>query len=240
MDSIMEIAKKYNLFVIEDTAQALGAEIKGKKVGTIGDIGCHSFYPSKNLGGLGDGGAISTNDDEIAEIVRKLREYGGKSRFIPENIGYNSRLDAVQAALLKVKLKYVDKLIEVKNKIAQKYKDGLKDLEHELEPPYIPDGMKHSFHQYTIKVKRGEEVRQRLKEFLEKKGIGNFIYYPFFMHKIQLFFKLGAQIGGSLEISEDISKKILSIPIDPLLTNEEVNRVINAINEFFSSTPTQS
>ncbi|MFZ8801526.1 MAG: DegT/DnrJ/EryC1/StrS family aminotransferase [Candidatus Calescibacterium sp.] len=240
MDSIMEIAKKYNLFVIEDTAQALGAEIKGKKVGTIGDIGCHSFYPSKNLGGFGDGGAISTNDDEIAEIVRKLREYGGKSRFIPENIGYNSRLDAVQAALLKVKLKYVDKLIEVKNKIAQKYKDGLKDLEHELEPPYIPDGMKHSFHQYTIKVKRGEEVRQRLKEFLEKKGIGNFIYYPVFMHKIQLFFKLGAQIGGSLEISEDISRKILSIPIDPLLTNEEVNRVINAINEFFSSTPTQS
>jgi dTDP-4-amino-4,6-dideoxygalactose transaminase len=240
MDSIMEIAKKYNLFVIEDTAQALGAEIKGKKVGTIGDIGCHSFYPSKNLGGLGDGGAISTNDDEIAEIVRKLREYGGKSRFIPENIGYNSRLDAVQAALLKVKLKYVDKLIEVKNKIAQKYKDGLKDLEHELEPPYIPDGMKHSFHQYTIKVKRGEEVRQRLKEFLEKKGIGNFIYYPVFMHKIQLFFKLGAQIGGSLEISEDISRKILSIPIDPLLTNEEVNRVINAIKEFFSSTPTQS
>jgi dTDP-4-amino-4,6-dideoxygalactose transaminase len=100
--------------------------------------------------------------------------------------------------------------------------------------------MKHSFHQYTIKVKRGEEVRQRLKEFLEKKGIGNFIYYPVFMHKIQLFFKLGAQIGGSLEISEDISRKILSIPIDPLLTNEEVNRVINAIKEFFSSTPTQS
>lgn len=239
MNSIMGIAKKYNLFVIEDTAQALGAEIEGKKVGTIGDIGCHSFYPSKNLGGLGDGGAISTNDDEIAEIVRRLREYGGKSRFIPENIGYNSRLDAVQAALLKIKLKYVDKLIEVKNKIAQKYKDGLKDLEHELEPPYIPDGMKHSFHQYTIKVKRGEEVRQRLKEFLEKKGIGNFIYYPVFMHKIQLFFKLGAQIGGSLEISEDISRKILSIPIDPLLTNEEVNRVINAIKEFFSSTPTQ-
>jgi dTDP-4-amino-4,6-dideoxygalactose transaminase len=239
MDSIMEIAKKYNLFVIEDTAQALGAEIKGKKVGTIGDIGCHSFYPSKNLGGLGDGGAISTNDDEIAEIVRKLREYGGKSRFIPENIGYNSRLDAVQAALLKVKLKYVDKLIEVKNKIAQKYKDGLKDLEHELELPYIPDGMKHSFHQYTIKVKRGQEIREKLKEFLEKKGIGNFIYYPVFMHKIQLFFKLGAQIGGSLEISEDISKKILSIPIDPLLTNEEVNRVINTIKEFFSSTPTQ-
>jgi dTDP-4-amino-4,6-dideoxygalactose transaminase len=240
MDSIMEIAKKYNLFVIEDTAQALGAEIEGKKVGTIGNIGCHSFYPSKNLGGLGDGGAISTSDDEIAEIVRRLREYGGKSRFIPENIGYNSRLDAVQATLLKVKLKYVDKLIDMKNKIAQKYKEGLKDLEHELELPYIPDGMKHSFHQYTIKVKRGEKIREKLKEFLDKKGIGNFIYYPIFLHKIQLFFKLGAQIGGSLENSEDISRKILSIPIDPLLTDEEVSRVINAIKEFFSSTPTQS
>jgi dTDP-4-amino-4,6-dideoxygalactose transaminase len=240
MNSIMEIAKKYNLFVIEDTAQALGAEIEGRKVGTIGDIGCHSFYPSKNLGGLGDGGAISTNDDEIAEIVRRLREYGGKSRFIPENIGYNSRLDAVQATLLKVKLKYVDKLIDMKNKIAQKYKGGLKDLEHELELPYIPDGMKHSFHQYTIKVKRGEKIREKLKEFLEKRGIGNFIYYPVFLHKIQLFLKLGAQIGGNLEISEDISRKILSIPIDPLLTDEEVSRVINTIKEFFSSTPTQS
>ncbi len=239
MNSIMEIAKKYNLFVIEDTAQALGAEIQGKKVGTIGDIGCHSFYPSKNLGGLGDGGAISTNNDEITEIVRKLREYGGKSRFIPENIGYNSRLDAVQAALLKVKLKYVDKLIELKNKIAQKYKDGLKDLEDELELPYIPDGMKHSFHQYTIKVKRGQEIRDKLKEFLDKKGIGNFIYYPVFMHKIQLFFKLGAQIGGDLKNSEDISKKILSIPIDPIATDEEISRVINAIKEFFFSTPTQ-
>jgi dTDP-4-amino-4,6-dideoxygalactose transaminase len=240
MNSIMEIAKKYNLFVIEDTAQALGAEIEGKKVGTIGDIGCHSFYPSKNLGGFGDGGAISTNDDEIAEIVRRLREYGGKSRFIPENIGYNSRLDAVQATLLKVKLKYVDKLIDMKNKIAQKYKEGLKYLEHELELPYIPDGMKHSFHQYTIKVKRGEKIRDKLKEFLEKRGIGNFIYYPVFLHKIQLFLKLGAQIGGNLEISEDISRKILSIPIDPLLTDEEVSRVINTIKEFFFSTPTQS
>ncbi len=236
MKSIIEIAKKYNLFVIEDTAQALGAEIQGKKVGTIGDIGCHSFYPSKNLGGFGDGGAISTNNDEIAEIVRKLREYGGKSRFIPENIGYNSRLDAVQAALLKVKLKYVDKLIEMKNKIAKKYEYGLKDLNDQLELPYIPDGMKHSYHQYTIKVKGGQELRDKLKEFLDKKGIGNFIYYPVFLHKIQLFFKLGAQIGGALENAEDVSRKILSIPIDPITTDEEVSRVINAIKEFFFST----
>lgn len=161
MDEIMEIAREYNLFVVEDVAQAFGGKWKGKRLGSIGTVGCFSFFLSKNLGGFGDGGMVATNDDELAELVRMLLKHGGKDRYNVDHIGYNARLDTIQAAILLAKLKYVEEFNERRRKIAQMYDEGLKDVEGLVVPSVNHCQSYHVYHQYTIRVLGGKETHFR-------------------------------------------------------------------------------
>ncbi len=227
MDEIMEIAKKFNVFVVEDTAQAFGSKWSNKKVGTIGDIGALSFFPSKNLGSFGDAGAVITNDDEISELVRMLRVHGGRDKYNVDYLGYKARLDTIQAAILLVKLKYIDEFNEKRRKIVQIYNESLKNIE-EIVLPSIVDG--HVYHQYTIRILDGR--RDALKKHLSEKGIDSMVYYPLPLQKMKVF-EGRSKIFEELKESEKASREVLSIPIEPLMKEEEVCKVIEAIKEFF-------
>ena len=225
MESLMNVAQKHNLKVIEDTAQALGAKVGGRKVGTIGDVGTISFFPTKNLGGFGDGGAILTNDSRIAEEVRLLRVHGAKKKYFHEKVGFNHRLDALQAAILRAKLPYLDGWNEKRREIAEKYSERLKGT---VTIPSIQKGKLHIFHQYTIRTPR----RNDLKEFLEERGIGAIVNYPLPIHLQPAFSHLGHQEGDFPE-SEKASQEVLSLPIYPEMTEEEVDYVSKSVQEFF-------
>lgn len=228
MDSIIKIAEENELAVIEDAAQTLGAEYKGKKIGSM-ETTCFSFFPSKNLGGFGDGGLISTNDDEIAEKIRILRVHGAHPKYYHHIIGYNSRLDAIQAAVLDVKLKYLDGWIQNRIKNADIYNKELRDIE-QLELPKTSDKEKHGFNQYTIRVKEG--LRDKLKDFLQNKGIGSAVYYPLPLHLQPCFSALNYK-EGDLPDAELACKEVLSLPIFPELEKEEIEYTIESISEFF-------
>lgn len=230
MDTIMEIAEEYNLVVIEDAAQAIGEEYYGKKVGSIG-IGCFSFFPSKNLGGYGDGGLVTTNDDELADKIRTLRMHGAKPKYYHHLIGYNSRLDTIQAAILGVKLNHLEEWTNKRKDNARFYSKALGDItDDELKTPQIAEGRKHIFNQYTIRVKNGE--RDKLKEFLEGQGISTAIYYPLALHLQSCFSFLGYK-KGDLPAAEKASGEVLSLPIYPELEKEEREYVVEKICEFF-------
>ncbi|NLZ48824.1 MAG: DegT/DnrJ/EryC1/StrS family aminotransferase [Clostridiales bacterium] len=226
MDPIIEIAKKYNLKVIEDAAQAHGALYKGRKVGSLGDAAGFSFYPGKNLGALGDGGAVTTNDPEIAKKVRMIGNYGSEVKYHHVYQGTNSRLDEVQAAFLRVKLKQLDKWNENRIEIAKKYISGIKNPLIKL--PLLGDKDYYSvWHVFAIRCDRRDE----LENYLNSKGIGTVKHYPIPMHLQEAYKSLNIE-KGKLPIAEEISSTILSIPMYYGMTDEEVQYVINTINEF--------
>lgn len=224
MDSILEIAKKHNLYVIEDSAQAIGAKYKGRNAGSMGDLGCLSFFPTKNLGGYGDGGMVLTNDDDLARKVKMLRVHGSEVKYYHSTVGINSRLDAIQAAVLLVKLKYLDEWNESRRQNAKFYNlafDGSNVI-----TPYEESHNYHIYHQYVIRIKERDIVRKRLQEM----GIGTEVYYPLPLHLQSCFSELGYK-EGDLPNSELSAKEVLALPIYPKLTREQQQYVANSIRE---------
>ena len=225
MRPIVDICKKHNLRLIEDCAQAHGAKFNGQQIGTFGDIGCFSFYPSKNLGAFGDAGAITTNDDRIAEDVRVFRNYGSEKRYYNKVVGANSRLDEIQAGLLRVRLGHLDELAEEKKKICERY---LNELHNEkIELPKIREGATHIWHQFVIK----SDYRDELIKYLDDKEIGTIIHYPIPPHLSEAYQFLGMK-EGTLPITENYAKSVLSIPLYNGMTKEEQDYVIEVINKF--------
>lgn len=225
MDSIMKIAEKHNLFVIEDCAQAHGATYKGKVVGSFGDAAGFSFYPGKNLGALGDAGAIVTNNEDLAKMVRALGNYGSDYKYHHIMQGNNSRLDELQAAFLAVKLPHLDKINVQRRRIASKYLEGINNPEVIL--PYVPEYATPVWHIFGIRCKR----RAELEEFLNEAGIGTNKHYPITIHLQECYKELGYK-EGDFPIAEEISATELSIPMYYGMTDEEVKYVIDRINEF--------
>jgi dTDP-4-amino-4,6-dideoxygalactose transaminase len=262
MDEIMEAGKEYNLFVLEDVAQAFGGTWKGNKLGSIGTAGGFSFFPSKNLGGFGDGGMVSTNDDEMAELVRMLLKHGGKDKYNVDHIGYNARLDTLQAAIILAKFKYIDEFNEQRRKIAEFYNKGLEGLDG-LSLPMAFSAAHHVYHQYTVRVKNETIMSQSntidnennppsppfskggkgglsggkrddLQRFLSEQLVSTMIYYPMPLHKMKVF-DGRCKTFNQLQESEKAVKEVLSLPIEPLMREEEVMIVVHAVRKFFTS-----
>jgi len=230
MDTIVEISNNHGLKVIEDAAQALGAKYKNKKIAGIGDAGCISFFPTKNLGAFGDGGMVVTNDPEIAEKVRMLRVHGAEKKYFHSALGCNSRLDELQAAVLRIKLNYLDTWAERRRAIAKLYKEFLSQLQkikNYLKLPEEPDYAYHVYHQYTIQT----EKRNDLQMFLKERRIGSVIYYPQPMHLQKVFAPLGYN-QGDFPYAEHATNQVLSLPMFPELTDEEVRQVVDIVSEF--------
>jgi dTDP-4-amino-4,6-dideoxygalactose transaminase len=225
MDAIMEIANKNNLIVIEDCAQAHGAKYKGKKVGSMGDIGCFSFYPTKNLGAIGDGGALVTNNNQLAQKIKLLREYGWEERYISSREGWNSRLDELQAAILRVKLKNLNNDNNSRRQCGEKYNELLKTLP--LELPIIRGNCSHVYHLFVIKTKN----RNELKTYLQNHNINTTIQYPVPIHQQQYFQNLSNNF--SLPITEQMAKTILSLPIYPELAEKEILTISSVLKNFY-------
>ena len=228
MDPINEIADSFRLKVIEDSAQAHGAKYKGKRVGGLGDASGFSFYPSKNLGALGDGGAVTTNDPELSIKVNLLRNYGSKTKYQNEVKGFNSRLDELQAAFLIEKLKVLDLQNEQRRKIASIYLERLAFFE-EITLPVIPDWAETVWHQFIIRHKNRDDLINNLR----KAGIGTMIHYPIPPH-LQLAYKEMGKKKGDYPISEIIHKEVLSLPISPEISLLEVEAVIDALTAYLS------
>lgn len=222
MDEIMDIAKKNNLTVIEDAAQAIGAKYKEKKAGSIGDFGCFSFYPSKNLGGVGDGGMITTGDDRFDEDSRMFRLHGWKKKYRPIEIGYNSRLDTLQAAILLVKLDYLDEWHVGRQNHARRYDEAFAGTR--IITPTAKDHNFHIYNQYTIAVENRDDLLQVLKE----KEIGHDIYYPVPFHLLECYKDLDYK-KGDFPVSEWASDNVVSIPVYPEMTDEEQDEVIEVV-----------
>ena len=221
MDTILEIARSHGLKVLEDCAQAFGATYKGRKVGTLGDAGAFSFFPTKNLGGYGDGGPIATNSDEVAEMARMLRAHGSRRKYHNEMVGYNSRLDALQAAFLRVKLKHVDAFNARRREVAARYNDLLQGVPGLVLPP-LTEG--HVFHQYTVRIPVG---RDQVAEELASKGIGTMVYYPVPLHRLPVY----GYPEGTFPEAERASREVLSLPMGPFLgpQNEHVASLLREI-----------
>lgn len=225
MDTITALCKKYNLRLVEDCAQSHGACFNGKMTGTFGDIGCFSFYPSKNLGAFGDAGAIVTEDAEIAAAMRMYRNYGSEKRYYNKVVGANSRLDELQAGLLRVRLKYMDELTEERRKIAERYSREIKN--DKLILPTIREGADCVWHQYVIRT----EKRDELMAYLNEKEIGTIIHYPIPPHLSEAYGYLGHK-RGDYPITEKYADTVLSIPMYNGMTEEEQSFVIEALNAF--------
>ncbi len=233
MESVMQLAEKYGLLVIEDNAQAIGAEIRFtngqiKKTGTIGHIGCNSFFPTKNLGTFGDGGAITTNDPKLAERCRMITAHGQKKRYYHEIIGCNSRLDAIHAAILNVKLKYLDQYLAARQRAADYYFENLGGIEW-IDLPLRADQAVHSFNQFTIKVKN--QQRDALQEHLKQNGIPSVIYYPLPLYRQPALGKYNPA-DFKLKNTEMLCSSVLSIPMHTELTEEIQDKIISAIKKF--------
>lgn len=226
---VVKIAKKHNLYVIEDCAQALGAKLDGRNVGTFGDIGTISFFPTKNLGAFGDAGAIVTNDDKIAEKIKKLRLHGSSKRYVHEYVGLNSRLDEIQAAILRIKLRYLDEWNKKRQKAAERYNQLFENVKGVTTPKVKPN-VHHIFHQYTIRLTNRDHVCEKLKEV----GVESLIYYPIPIHLQKAFEYLGNQ-KGSLPVTEKICNEILSLPMHPELTSEVQEYIVEQIVKVSSS-----
>lgn len=234
MESIMEVASDYNLAVVEDNAQSLGAEYTFKDnttkfLGTIGDIGCTSFFPTKNLACYGDGGAMFTNDDYLAERLRLIANHGMKQKYRNECIGVNSRLDTLQAGVLKVKLKYLDKYIAERRKVAEFYNKELEDIKQIIVPKQQCHST-HTYNQYTIKVLDGK--RDNLKQYLFENGVSSQVYYPIPLHKQQAFSSL-ARSGNEMTNAERLCGEVLSLPMHTELSVEQLQYIVSQIKTFF-------
>ena len=230
MDDILRIAQKHNLKVVEDCAQAMGAEYKGKNVGSLGDAGCLSFFPSKNLGAYGDGGMVVTNDPQIDDIVRILRVHGSKVTYQHVMHGFNSRLDALQAAILRVKLKHLDEWNELRRSKTALYNRLLSQVEG-IEPLHFAKGGKSSCNYYTIRLKDSRVNRNELRKHLESKGIQTMVYYPLSLHLQEVYKYLGHK-PGDFPQSERAQEQVLSLPMYPELSEEQIEEVVKEIKRF--------
>lgn len=223
MKVIMEIAKKYDLFVIEDCCQAIGAEVDGQQVGSFGDVGCFSFFPTKNLGAMGDGGLLTTNSQVIKDRVIGLRNHGGAIRYYHDEIGVNSRLDEVQAAILRIKFKHIDEWNKKRRKNAYRYNELFKDCA-DVQTPTEMEDTNCVYHQYTVKIPNRDEVHKLLQE----SGVGAMIYYPVPLHLQKVHEYLGVK-EGSLPKTEENTKLVISLPMFPELTAEEQKIVADTL-----------
>lgn len=231
MDSIYEIAKKHNLMVIEDAAQAQGTLYNDKPVGAEANAACYSFYPGKNLGAFGEGGAITTNDDEFAEKVRLLRDHAQPKKYFHESVGFNYRMDGIQGAVLNTKLKHLPKWNEARRNIAKQYSEAFQNIAG-LVPPYEPDYSKSIYHLYELKLD-SKEKRDALQEYLKHKEIFAGLHYPIPLHLQKAYDELGHK-RGDFPITEIAADQLISLPIFPELTSEQVNYVIANVKEFIS------
>ena len=226
MEAIMALANRYGLMVIEDCAQSHGASIDLRKTGTWGHMAAFSFYPTKNLGGIGDGGAIITNDRTLAEKARLLREYGWRDRYVSERAGFNSRLDELQAAILRVKLRYLDHENKRRREVAALYAHALSGSSLETIRPNIR--VQHVYHQYVVMCDR----RHDLLVFLKEQGVGALIHYPVPLHRQPAYRTQRLPQGETLANSENLCRRVLSLPMFPELTNEQVDKVIQVIKQW--------
>nr|WP_205621607.1 DegT/DnrJ/EryC1/StrS family aminotransferase [Paenibacillus sanguinis] len=209
MDRLMSLADQHGLIIIEDTAQAFGAEVNGKKAGTIGHIGCYSFFPSKNLGAYGDGGLLTTDDPKLAEAAAMLRTHGSKRKYYNEAIGFNSRLDELQAAILRVKLPRIDVQNEERRRAAARYDELLGDIAGLMLPGAVPSSAQQVFHQYTVRVLHGR--RDELQAALAAAGISTMVYYPLPLHRLPVY----ADSKPVVPLAELLAQEVLSLPIWP-------------------------
>jgi dTDP-4-amino-4,6-dideoxygalactose transaminase len=236
MEEIIRIARKNNLYIIEDNAQALGSEYifadgSRKKAGTIGDIGCTSFFPSKNLGCFGDGGAIFTNDDGMAKRIRSITNHGSTVKYYHDDVGVNSRLDTLQAAVLRAKLRYLDEYNNARRNAASFYDRRLTGLSG-VEIPLRSDKSSHIFHQYTIKT--DPELRDELKDFLAGKNIPSMVYYPVPMH-LQKAYHSVEMIDEEFPVTNELCRSVLSLPMHTELTIDQLKYICDNINSFFEN-----
>jgi dTDP-4-amino-4,6-dideoxygalactose transaminase len=225
MDGLMELAKKHDLRVIEDCAQSFGAEYHGRKTGAIGDFGCFSFFPSKNLGGYGDGGMVTTNDAKVAGHLSSLRNHGSAVRYYHDEIGFNSRLDEIQAAIIRTKFKHIDTYNTKRRNNASLYSKYLADSG--IMTPSEQRGTMHVFHQYTIRVKNRDAVKQKLDS---GKLTSSMIYYPVPLHLQAAYKDLGMK-PGSLPVAEEAAREVLSLPLYPELTEEQIKIVADSVKK---------
>jgi dTDP-4-amino-4,6-dideoxygalactose transaminase len=240
MESIMAVAKKHNLFVIEDNAQAIGGQYfppswggKSGATGTFGHFGCTSFFPSKNLGCYGDGGALMTNDDELAAAARMIANHGQSKQYYHDKIGVNSRLDAMQAAILDVKLKHLDEYCTARRRAADYYDRAFADVPQLVTPVRHPNST-HVFHQYTLQIKTANprETRDELRAYLAEQGIASMIYYPVPLYE-QVAFR-NYWKGGALPVTEQLCASVFSLPIHTELTEEVLQKITSAVKAFFA------
>ena len=236
MDEIMKIAKKYNLFVIEDTAQAIGANYKfldgtKKKAGTIGEIGTTSFFPSKNLGAYGDGGAVFTNDDDLAHKIRGMANHGMYKRYYHDTVGINSRLDSIQAAILDIKLKRLDSYNNLRKKFASKYTEFLNNNSKILTPKVIGDEDSHVFHQYTIILK--DTNRDELVKYLNENNIPCGVYYPIPLHKQKAYQSIRFK-EEDFSITNWLTKSVISLPMHTELDDDQIEYISDKIKIFLT------
>ena len=225
MDPILKFARQHGLFVIEDAAQAHGAEYKGQKAGSMGEIGCFSFYPGKNLGALGEAGAVVTNDTELRDKIRSLRDHGQVRKYQHTMIGWNCRMDAIQGACLTLKLRHLECGNELRRKHAQRYNEGFGDL-NEVVTPIEAEYARHIYHVYAIRV----QGREGLIQQLEEKGVGYGVHYPIPIHLQEAYTGLGYE-RGAFPVSEMIASDVLSLPMYPELEEDQINFVIETVTE---------
>jgi dTDP-4-amino-4,6-dideoxygalactose transaminase len=232
MDRINELAAGANIRVIEDAAQAIGAEYHGKRAGSLGALGCFSFYPSKNLGGAGDGGMLTTNDSELADTLRTLRAHGARQKYFHDRVGINSRLDSLQAAILRVKFRYLDQWAQTRRANAQRYRELFRDKglgsSDAIQLPTESEGSLHVYNQFVIRARD----RDKLKVWLAERGVGTEIYYPLALHMQVCFRDLGHRSGDFPE-SERAAHEALAIPVYPELTANAQEYVVETIASFY-------
>jgi dTDP-4-amino-4,6-dideoxygalactose transaminase len=236
MDAIQAIAKEYGLFIVEDNAQAIGSDYhhadgRISKTGTIGDIGCTSFFPSKNLGCYGDGGAICTNNDDLASKMRMIANHGQSKRYYHDVVGCNSRLDTIQAAVLRIKLKELDNYIDARRKAADFYDDFFASIP-QIKTPARDSKSKHVFHQYTMQLEGVD--RNALSAYLAEKEIPSMIYYPVPAHRQKMFSSFGSE-NTNLPITDWLTERVLSLPIHTELQHEQLEYICNSVKEFINS-----
>lgn len=228
MDKISEIAKKHDLFMVEDAAQAFGCSYQGKKLGSFGDLSAFSFFPSKNLGSFGDAGLVVTGNSKLAELVKVLRNHGQSKKYTADYIGYNSRLDSIQAAILVVKLKYIDKFNQLRRKVAKEYDRLFRSIK-QIQAPRAYSELNHIYSLYTIKV---FSKRDELSKYLNSQGIASRIYYPAPLYEMKAF--KGIKAKGDFKAVRDILPKVLSLPMYPFLRDNQIKYIARNIRTFFS------
>ena len=225
VDPILDLAAEYGWFVLEDVAQAFGGRWKQQKLGTIGTLGAFSFFPTKNLGGYGDGGLIATDEDNLNDLCRMLLRHGGQTKYNVEHIGYNARLDTIQAAILQIKLEYVDLFNKKRRQIADFYNQSLSQIEN-IKTPHPRNDVYDVVHQYTIRLK--PESRDKVQSRMTALGISSAIYYPVPLHKMKVF-ESRSQVAGDLSNAELLCEEVLSLPIEPLIDETELTRITQSL-----------